>query len=27
VIGDTEARRLLELANGPVETFFDVIEG
>jgi hypothetical protein len=27
VIGDTEARRLLEQANGPVETFFDVIEG
>jgi hypothetical protein len=27
VIGDIEARRLLEQANGPVETFFDVIEG
>ena len=27
VIGATEARRLLEQANGPVDTFFDVIEG
>jgi hypothetical protein len=27
VVGDTEARRLLEKADGPVETFFDVIDG
>jgi hypothetical protein len=27
LIGDTEARRLLEQAGGPVEKFFDVIEG
>lgn len=27
VIGNTEARRLLEQTNGPVETFFDVAEG
>lgn len=27
VIGSTEARRLLEQADGPVETFFAVTEG
>ncbi len=27
VIGDSEARRLLEKAAGPVEEYFDVIDG
>jgi hypothetical protein len=27
VVSDTQARRLLEKANGPVESFFDVIDG